>query len=461
MLSKEGIELPSNPAVEKYVLGAVLNSCDAASSILEYVPTDAFENPDHRAIFESMKHVHVFGNSVDIEDLVFELKNQGKLQDVGGEGYVLSLKLNGTGVAYRVYCEDLLELYRQRLIMMAMFSSLKTKIPFGESEKFLNDLESKLYEIKNIGKSSFAVTFKDFKEGDGSSFNMGFREYLEERRAKYLALKPGERLLDGYSSGFEGIDDYTQGLAPGSIYYFAARPGQGKTVLALNLASNLIKQNIPVLFINLEMTPFGNFTRMISAEGNRSLQNIKTGCLTSEEIDYWCQILDRFEKSPFSLVAGGTLDLGQVIHICQSWKKGKEEGVIIIDYCQKIDPPASSKNKTTADAISEVCKQLKNLALRLRVPIISLAQLNRDIEKRSDKKPTLADLHGSGAIERDADFLACLHRPEKYDGSLPGFAELHVIKNRIEREGVILLKHDLHHFKFKNNYITLPGDIDV
>ena len=228
-MKKSEIEIPTNHMLEKIVLGLVLKGNSASEYVVQCIPTDAFENPHHRLVFASCKELHHSGESTYVEDVRLILSSTGKIDKAGGEKYLNDLYQNASGgLAYKTYCQQFLELHRQKLIIKLLHSSLTSKIPFGESLDFLSEIEEKISLIKNFGESLGHETFEGLLSGENPSMDSKtLREYLEERRRKFLNLAPGEKLLEGYSTGFDHLDEITMGLVKGSINIFAARPGMG------------------------------------------------------------------------------------------------------------------------------------------------------------------------------------------------------------------------------------------
>ena len=254
--------------------------------------------------------------------------------------------------------------------------------------------------------------------------------------------------ITGLATGFHGFDDLTMGMNPGELYVIAARPGMGKTTFAMNLASSAFLDNVSVLVFSMEMTGRQLLDRSLCSLGGVDFAQYRKGELSDAD---WTNITSAGSKlNAAPLYIDETPDRSpmQVRAIARRHKREHGLGLIIIDYLQLMR--AEGENRTTQ--ISEITRSLKSLAKELHVPVVALSQLNREVDKRPNKRPVMSDLRESGSIEQDADVVAFIYRDEVYDADSrdKGIAEVCISKHRNGETGTIRLGFNGRHCKFFN-----------
>ena len=235
-------------------------------------------------------------------------------------------------------------------------------------------------------------------------------DFVQEAYAEIEEIALNRGHTAGVATGFDMLDKILMGMRPGSLNVVGARPGVGKTSFALSLALNAAKAGVSVLFFSLEMSGSEIATRLICSEAAVSNEDVRSGNVPDE---MWPAIFEASERlNNIDMTIDDTAGTN-VIEIRTKARRllhGKDHGLIIVDYLQLIEPVGRNKNDSMSTAVGEISRALKVLAKDLKVPVIALSQLNREVDKRPDKRPVLADLRESGAIEQDADTVMFLDR---------------------------------------------------
>lgn len=249
----------------------------------------------------------------------------------------------------------------------------------------------------------------------------------------------------GVRTGFPALDQELQGLARGDLIVLAARPSMGKTALALNIAEHVaIREDLPVAIFSLEMSGEGLAMRVLSAGARVDGRRLRRGDLQDHEWSTLVEAIDQVERSPQWVDTTSVLTLEDMRRRCRDVvaRSGKPLGLVVVDYLQLV--AAQSKHLVREREVAEVTRTLKALAKEMDAPVLALAQLNRSLESRPDRRPILADLRESGAIEQDADTILFLYRDEIYNPESPhrGHAEVIVAKQRNGPIGVVRLRFD-------------------
>ena len=277
------------------------------------------------------------------------------------------------------------------------------------------------------------------------------------------AKKKGD--LSGVTSGYGVLDEYTAGWQKGNLIVLAARPSMGKTQLALNFAVNAAKseEKTPVAVFSLEMGRKELAMRLLSMVSNVSLRKLRTGNLAENE---WTTLgigMGELAELPIYIDDSSSLNLLELRTKARRLKKDKDIGLIVVDYIGLMD---TDSNVERHEGISRISRSLKGLSKELDIPIIVLSQLNREVDKRQDKKPILSDLRESGAIEQDADLVLFILRPEFYGikdeqgRDQEGLAEIIIGKQRSGPTGSVYLHFDKQYLKFEDNIDRFGGNRD-
>jgi replicative DNA helicase len=438
---------PQAPDLEKTVLGALMLEKDAYSEVSEILRPECFYDKRHELIFRAIVDLALSLRPIDMLTVTEQLKRNGALQDAGGMSYISELTAN---VASTVHLEFHSKIIAQKYIARELihFSGLVQGKAFDETfdiEDLMQEAEAQLFEIsqRNIKKDALQI-------------NPVIKEALTAIQ-KAAVRKEG---LSGLSSGFIELDKITSGWQNSDLVIIAARPAMGKTAFVLSMAKNMaVNFKIPVALFSLEMSNVQLVNRLITNVCEIQGDKIKSGRLEQYE---WKQLdikLNDLYDAPIYVDDTPSLSVFELR--TKARRLVREHGIkcIIIDYLQLMNASGMAFGSREQE-VSIISRSLKGLAKELNIPIIALSQLNRGVEARSGadgKRPQLADLRESGAIEQDADMVCFIHRPEYYgirespDGKdLTGLAEIIVAKHRNGAVGDLWLT-------FKHNFVRFEN----
>ena len=394
--------------MDKEAEQAVLGSMMTEKSIIPRIETslgptsDAFFTTDHQLIYTAILAVYNRVNDADPILVANELNRTDQLNRVGGADYLYELQAPIVETeSSEFYAEILREKATRRRLIRA--SSQIREIAHDESieiSEVLDQSQEAVFELGQSGnKRSFAHIRALLKQ------NIDRIEKLYKNKDHYL----------GVPTGFQSFDDMTSGLQPGNFIIIAARPSMGKTTLVLNMAQNIaIEQKLPVAIFSLEMPSQDIAMRMLSAESRIDFGRLRTGNFSQE---YWAPLVqsaDRLCETNILINDNRGITV-QGLRAEARRLKGDHDNLalIIVDYLQLLR--GSGRYNAREQEISEISRALKILAWELNIPVLACSQLNREVERRPNKKPQLSDLRESGAIEQDADLVAFLYREDYND----------------------------------------------
>lgn len=426
---------PQSIEAEQSVIGGLLldnNGLDKIADILD--PVDFYRN-DHRLIFEHMRYMIERGLPADIVTLAEALELSGKLQEVGGIAYLGALAQNVPGTAnIRRYAEIVHEksVFRGLLGIAAGIRDACQGQGSSTAEIIAQNAEEKMMRLL------------DRRGGDPEPFHATIASVLMEiEKRRELGGK-----LAGVPTGMDQFDELTGGLEAGQLIIIAARPSVGKTVLGCNIA-DYVAQRATTLFFTLEMTKREIGMRILATRSEVPMHFMRGGTDTNEHWDRMGEVHANSGKTKLFIDDMAAATVGYIRAKARRIKRQHGLGLIVIDYLQLM---RGQQGVNRTQEVGSISRGLKALAKEMQVPIIALAQLNRGVEGRVDRRPVLSDLRDSGEVEQDADIVAMVHREELYneDARWKGYAELLVRKNRNGPTGDITLKFDGELMKFKS-----------
>lgn len=384
---------PHNLEAEQGLIGCLLYDNKLYDRVFDIIRPEHFYAPVHQRIFESIKIKIEGGKSAIPTTLYKEFENDKELDDSGGaKEYLLGLVTSVISPANAPdYAKHIKELYLKRSLADAL-GTAASRIESGDDlREVISQTESALSQINDGG-------FQDF-ESASLIWNETL-QYIED-------VKNGRIRIT--STKYQSIDKMMAGFQAGRLYVLAARPGMGKTALALNMAENVTEEG-DVLFFSLEMPKSELCMRLGSRKTSISVGLQSRGKLDDYQIKRLAET--RMPDNLYIYDKSG-INVGTIINICRRFKRQKNAKLIVIDYLGLIDgDPRLQK----VHQIEEITKKLKNLSKQLGVPVLLLCQLSRALENRDDKRPMLSDLRDSGAIEQDADVVMFVYRPDYYAG---------------------------------------------
>lgn len=409
---------PQNLEAERAVLGAILLDNEVVYSIIEVLVPDAFYQKGHRLIFQSMLDLNERGEPVDLVTLTNRLRSEGFLENAGGAEYIPSLV---EGVPTSAGAVHYARIVKEKSILRDLISTSTDIVEEcyeapGDVDDLIDEAERRIFQIsdKRIG-----VSFYSMKEIVKSSFKT--IENLYERKEH----------LTGVPTGFKDIDELTSGFQSSDLIIIAGRPSMGKTALCLNIAQNAAgtyKKSVAIF--SLEMAKEQLVTRMLCSEARIDAHRLRRGYLGSTDWPKLTRAAGHLSDSSIFIDDSPAITVMEMRAKARRIKADKGLDLLIIDYMQLMR--GRTRSDSREQEISEISRSLKALAKELSVPVVALSQLNRAVENRQDKRPILADLRESGAIEQDADLIIFIYRDELYNRNSPdkGVAEIIIGKQR-------------------------------
>jgi replicative DNA helicase len=390
------------------------------------------------------------GKPADVVTVYEALEKNGEAEHVGGLAYLGEIA-NSTPSAANVRRYG--EIIRERAILRKLVSvgdqiAASALTPSGKDAKtLLDEAEAKVFEIAEAG----ARTVSGF---------VPIQPILGQvvDRIQELYDRDSPAGITGVPTGLTDLDEKTSGLQPSDMIVLAARPGMGKTSLALNIAENVaVEAGLPVAVFSMEMPGTQLATRFLSSVGRIDQHKIRTGKLTDEEWQRLTYALGKLHEAPIFIDETPGLNPTDLRARCRRLhRQCGRLGLIVIDYLQLMTSLKESDNRSAE--LSEISRSVKSLAKELHVPIIALSQLNRSLEQRPNKRPVASDLRESGAIEQDADIIMFIYRDEIYNPDSPdkGMAELIISKHRNGSTGTVRMTF-LGEFTRFENYSGAPS----
>lgn len=412
---------------------------EAFNKVLEYITQEDFYREAHRKIFLGMMELFNKNEPVDLITLTEVLKKRNHLEDVGGAAYLASLVDNITTASNISYYAKIV---REKSVIRKLITTATEIVTSGyEDSKDVKDL------LDEAEKSIFEITGRQIK----SSF-LDLKSVLKESMKTIERLYERKEFVTGVPTGFGEFDRLTAGLQPSDLIVVAGRPSMGKTAFCLNIAQYAaIEANIPVAIFSLEMSKEQIALRMICSEGRVDAHRLRRGFLDKEDWKKLITAIDVLSQAPIFIDDTPALTALEMRAKARRLKAEHNLGLLIVDYLQLMRGRGSSDNRE--QEISDISRSLKALAKELNLPIVALSQLNRRVEDRPNKRPQLADLRESGAIEQDADVIAFIYREELYnrsDEDVKGIAEILVGKQRNGPTGDIKLTFVDKYTRFEN-----------
>jgi replicative DNA helicase len=433
---------PHSIDAEQAVLGGLMLDERAWERVADKLVEDDFYRKDHRMIFRAIGELANKNMPCDAVTLGEWFDSNGLSELVGGgASYILQLA-NTTPSAANIVAYA--EIVREKSVLRQLIDA-GTQIagdgfqPEGRtSQEILEVAEQKVFAIAESGargRKGFVAMRAAVKE----AFQILHQRY-ESKGA-----------VTGLATGFSDLDDMTAGLQPSDLIIVAARPSMGKTALAVNFAEHAaLKSRKAVAIFSMEMSASQLAFRLISSLGRINQQHLRTGDIQEEEWPRVTSAITLLSDAKIFIDDTPALSPAELRARARRLKREHDLGLIVIDYLQLMQVPGNKENRATE--ISEISRGLKALAKELNIPVIALSQLNRSLEQRTDKRPVMADLRESGAIEQDADVILFIYRDEYYnqESSDKGLAEIIIGKQRNGPTGMVKLTFLGQYTKFEN-----------
>jgi len=436
---------PRSLEAERVVIGSLLLLPEVCDEVALLVRPDDFYDVAHRKIFAHMLALHEEGQQIDPVLLAQRLKDAGEYEAVGGAAYLLELTQE---IATAAHAEHFARIVRDKAALRALIH-VSTDIiqeayePAVSARDMLSRAEERVFSIL---------------DSKGQTKVRPVREVLHDCLARVDARMQRQHACSGLETGFIDYDDLTGGLHDSELVILAARPSMGKTALALNIAEHVaLDERGPrkaVLIVSLEMSALELGDRLLCSRARVNGHRLRNGTLSAEDSRRLIQTAAHISSAPLFIDDSPSRNMTEISATARRLKRQKTLDLIIIDYLQLIEP--DNPKDPRQEQVARISRRLKGLARELKVPVLCLAQLNRQVEATRDNRPQLSHLRESGAIEQDADVVAFVHREEFYQTNdedrerVKGQADLMVRKQRNGPTGDIKLTW-LHEFtRFEN-----------
>lgn len=445
---------PNSLEAERSVLGAVLLDNEALNGALEVIRPEDFYNGNHSIIFQGMLNLQERSEPIDMITLHSELDGMGKLSQVGGTEY-LSWLLDKTPFSGNIqfYARTIKEMsIRRKLITAASSIADEAFNGRGEIEGFIDSVEERIFKIS---EARLKQGFVRVGEIVGDAIN------------KVQELYENNDPITGIPTGFTDLDHVTSGFQASDLIILAGRPGMGKTALALAIARHVaFEHGGGVAVFSLEMSKEQITTRLLCSEARVSNKNVRSGSLAEGDFPRLVDSAAKMSTSNLFIDETPAISVLELRAKARRLHREHKLDMVIVDYLQLMRGSKRNSERREQE-ISEISGSLKALAKELSIPVIALSQLNRGVESRIDKRPNMADLRESGAIEQDADIVSFVYRDEVYNEETPekGVAELIIAKHRNGEVGTVKLAFQGQYALFENlaageDYDYLPPDDD-
>lgn len=435
---------PQDLSAEQSVLGGMLLSKDAIADVVESIRTVDFYKPAHALIYDAVLDLYSRGEPADPITVAAELDRAGSLSRVGGSVYLHTLtSLVPTAANASYYAQIVAEKAVLRRLVEAGTRIVRLgygagdgTLGSGEIDDVVDRAEREIYEVTERRTSEDYIVLEDL-----------LQPTMDEIDA--IASQGGQST--GVPTGFSALDDLTNGLHPGQMVIVAARPGIGKSTLALDWARNAaVHHQMASVIFSLEMGRTEITMRLLSAEAEIKLAAMRSGRMGDAEWQKIVRRMGEISSAPLFIDDSPNMTMMEIRAKARRLKQRHDLKLIIVDYLQLMSSPKKSESRQ--QEVSEISRQMKLLAKELEVPVVAISQLNRGPEQRNDKRPMLSDLRESGSLEQDADMVILVHRPDAWEAEDPraGEADLIIAKHRNGPTTTVTVAHQLHYSRFKD-----------
>ena len=416
---------PHNLVAEESLLGAMLLSREAIASGLEVGLTSAdFYRPGHGHIFDAVTSLYAQGEPADPVTVAEVLRRAGVLDAIGGPSVLISLQAGTPSIGNATRYARIVQehaLLRRLIGVAGDIAEIGYGLP-SDVTAAVDEAEALVFEVaqRRVTDSLSPI-----------------RELLDRQLDRLEQLYERGQEITGVPTGLLDLDRLMSGLQPSTLVVLGGRPGSGKTSLALNIAAHAaLEARVPVLMFSLEMGHLELTQRLLSSEARVDGTRLRNGKLLESEWPKISHAIGRLADAPLSIDDNPHLTVMEIRAKARRLKSREGLGLVIIDYLQLMTGRSSAENRQVE--VAEISRGLKILARELQVPVVALSQLSRNLESRADKRPVLADLRESGALEQDSDAVLFTYRDEMYNRDSPdrGSAEIILAKHRSGGTGV-------------------------
>ena len=429
---------PQNVDAEMSVLGGMMLSKDAIADVIEILRSTDFYRPAHASVYDVVVELFGRGDPADAVTVGAELKRKGELERIGGLPYLHTLVATVPTAANAAYYAGIVREQAQLRSLVEVGTrivQLGYTTDGADVEGLVNLAQSEVFAVSEQRNSTNYVTLEQVVP-----------ELYEELERN--ANRDGG--LDGVPTGFSELDAKLNGLRAGQMIIIAARPGGGKSTLAMDICrSCAVHNNKAAAYFSLEMNRTELSMRLLAAESRVFLDRMIKGELESRDWQEIARTLDKISQAPLIVDDSPNMTMGEIRAKSRRMKQQFDIQLIVIDYLQLLTSGGKSVESRQQE-VSEFSRSIKLLAKELEIPIVAVAQLNRDSEKRNDKRPQVADLRESGSLEQDADVVLLIHREDMFNENTEkqGMADIIIGKQRSGPTGIVELAFQGHFSRF-------------
>lgn len=434
---------PHSLEAEQAVLASILIDNNAAEEIISHLNADDFYQPAHKVILTALQNLQKKGQALDLVTLFSQLTDENNIEKAGGIEYISELVNNVPNAAN---ADKYIEILKEKAILRNLISAGGSISSLGyEVAEDVETLIDKAQDItSNLGEDANLRRFVEPISNVLERHQEQLNKIQEENQF-------GSKDITGVPSGFEALDKLTNGFQKSDLIVTAGRPGMGKTAFGLSVLLNAAQAGKTCAFFSLEMSSEQLVKRLISAIAHIGQKTLRTGNFTSDEIERYLEANNELEKLPIYLDDTPAITVNQIKAKCRKLYNAGTLDIIFVDYLQIMGYAKNLQNRE--QQISEISRSLKGMAKEFNVPVIALAQVNRNVEKSDNKRPRLSDLRESGAIEQDADIIMFLYRDKVYnpDTAYKNVAEIIIEKHRNGEQGTAYVEFNAAYTHFDKN----------
>ena len=416
---------PQNLEAERSVLGGLLLEDSAYDEVADILLPEHFYSDFHQITYAAIRQMVEDGKQVDALTLSEELNGRKQLDELGGPPFIMELMEAVPHAAHvKYYAEIVRDKWMQRSMVQVCTGVLRDCYQgTDKTDQVLEKAERGIFHILESQERSTKISMDEIM--------MEAIDRINERSGK-------SGMVCGQTTGFVDLDRLTNGFQRSELVILAARPSMGKTALVCNIAEWVSSQETTTLIFSLEQSKLELAERFICIRARLDGHKVRKGQLEPDERHALLDAASGLSHMPLFIDDKPGRTVTQISAICRRMKRRNKLGLVIIDYLQLIEPEDRKANRE--QQIAQITRRLKGIAKENDVPVIALSQLNRGVELREDKRPRLADLRESGAIEQDADIVMFLHRPDAYNPEdRAGLAEIVIAKHRSGPTGIVNL----------------------
>lgn len=424
---------PQNLEAEQSILGSLMLDREAFDQIGDSLDPNDFYKPSHQKIFQSILELQRKNSPIDLITVSNLLQAKGEVEMAGGAEYLVEI-VNRTISSANIQSYAKIVKEKSLLRRMIQVNSHLIERAYVEDyvdvTSFLSQAEAEFYKLGGTQSSN-----------DGL---VGAMEIVKSSLIKIEDLYKRKAEVTGLATGFTHLDRMTSGMQAGEMIIIAARPSMGKTAFSLNIAQHMaLRQNKTVAYFSLEMGRDAMMMRILASESRINMKNIKTGNVPD---NFWPKLINiagQISEAKLYIDETSAVSPYEVLSRARRLKSQVGLDCIVVDYLQLMT--LKQKVESRVIEVAEISRTLKSMAKELQIPVIALAQLNRAVESRTERRPMLSDLRESGSIEQDADVIMMLYRDDYYDRESPekqGLAEIIIAKNRNGPVGNVKLRFD-------------------